>query len=190
MNTLYMMIVGLFVIVLVGCSYNSSMMGRIEIGGHGFIRSPQQNIVVHEGGQDGAALGLIKVNQYFHLYVEPGVHNFTGMFNDGHGNGITTTVGLQAGKTYYLQIVQLPALYTQDILIKPRHMSDATVEMTSFTNKTPGQVLAKPGKALVYFYYALTTEEQAAIQAQQEKNKMLKKKLGCNDAQIRVGMCQ
>ena len=189
MRTLYLMIVGLFMIILVGCSSNSSM-GKVDIGGHGFIRSPQQKIAVLEGGQDGTALGLIKVNQYFHLYVEPGVHKFTGMFNDGHGNGITTSVSLQAGKTYYFQIVQLPAIYTQDILVKPRHVSEATVEMTSFTNITPGQALAKPGKALVYFYYALTTKERAAIQTQQEKNKMLEKKLGCTDTQMREGTCQ
>lgn len=186
MKTLYRMLIGLFAVIAVGCS----SVTTIAIDHHGVIRGPEQSIVIHEGGQVGPPLGSIKANQYMHLYIAPGSHEFTGMFDDGHGNGIITYASLQAGKTYYFQIVQLPALAIQDILIKPRQASEARTEMAAFTNVTPGQVLANPDQALVYFYYALTKEEQAALKAQQANSRKLAKELGCSETEMREGTCQ
>lgn len=186
MKTLYRMLIGLFAVIAVGCS----SVTTIAIDNHGVIRGPEQSIVIHEGGQVGPPLGAIKANQYMHLYLAPGSHEFTGMFDDGHGNGIITYASLQAGKIYYFQVVQLPALAIQDILIKPRQASEATTEMAAFTNATPGQALANPDQALVYFYYALTKEEQAAFEKQRANSRMLEKKLNCNDTEMREGTCQ
>ncbi|MHB8425347.1 MAG: hypothetical protein ACYDB9_09380, partial [Gammaproteobacteria bacterium] len=78
----------------------------------------------------------------------PGSHDFTGMFNYSgtyRGNGITTTVNLEPGKTYYFQVIQKPAYMIQNIVIKQ------TTQAADKFNALP----PKPGMVLVYFFYTL-----------------------------------
>lgn len=186
MKIMNLMMAGLIVCIAAGCAN----VTRIPVDDHGVIRGPEQGIVVHEGGQEGVALGVIKADQYFHVYVDPGVREFTGMFDDGHGNGLTAHADVQAGQTYYFQIVQMPALTIQDIRIIALAESVAKADMATFTNVTPAPAPVKADKALVYFYYSLTKEEQAALKAQQANIQKLAKELHCTATEMREGACQ
>lgn len=186
MKTMNLMMVGSIVCIAAGCAN----VTRIPVDDHGVIRGPEQGIVVHAGDQEGVPLGAVKADQYFHVYVDPGVRAFTGMFDDGHGNGLTAHADLLAGQTYYFQIVQMPALTIQDIRITALAESVAKADMATFTNVTPTPAPKKADKALVYFYYSLTREELAALKAQRAHMQNLAKQLHCTEIEMRQGACQ
>lgn len=94
-----------------------------------------------EGDQDGrwiATLGRSCVfcdnETYTWLYLPPGQHTFTAMFSNRHGNGVSLSVVLEAGHTYYYQVVQHPAAWSQDITIAPAAATYATAAMQSYMN--------------------------------------------------------
>ena len=136
-------LIPLFIVLfLVGCTTPDEVRTS-----HGYIRTASQ-IVVLSGDQHGSRICSLYNGRYCWAYLYPGSHDFTGMFNYSgtyRGNGITTTVNLEPGKTYYFQVIQKPAYMIQNIVIKQ------TTKAANKFNALP----PKPGMALVYFFYTL-----------------------------------
>lgn len=72
--------------------------------------------------------------------------NYLGKYR---GNGISTVVNLDAGKTYYFQVIQNPASQIQDIVLKQHSEFNSIADYKS----AQPQPALKKDKALVYFYY-------------------------------------
>jgi hypothetical protein len=138
----------LLTVCIVGCSSD-----QVILGNYGYIR-PDAQIIVLNGDDNGKPLGVLYSGQYFWTYMSPGPYQLTGMFNYAgkyKGNGISTVVNLEAGKTYYFQVIQKPAHHTQDIVIK-QHSDFKT--MSAYKSSQP-QPASKADVAIVYFYYEI-----------------------------------
>jgi len=82
--------------------------------------------------------------------MPPDPYQLTGMFNYAskyRGNGISTVVNLEAGKTYYFRVLQKPASQILDIVIAQRNDFKT---MSAYKSSQP-QPDSKTDVALVYF---------------------------------------
>lgn len=105
-----------------------------------------------EGDQDGKELAVIGCGHGPHLcagtytWIEmpAGDYDFTAMFIQRHGNGITEHVHLQAGQMYYFKVQQSPAVYSQDIRLLPVPQQDALLTLEHY-KYCPGWTCDEPG---------------------------------------------
>lgn len=95
--------------------------------------------VIHDGGERGAEIATLgrscwkcSSQTYTWRYIAPGPHTLTPMFIDGRGSGVSLSVTLEGGKTYYYQVVQMPAQWSQDITLVPVAENDAVRAMQSY----------------------------------------------------------
>ncbi|MHB8405566.1 MAG: hypothetical protein ACYDCJ_09105 [Gammaproteobacteria bacterium] len=153
-------------------------------------RSPSINIAVLEGGQDGKEIGAIHNNEYFWVYLQPGIHNFTGMFVDHSGNGITTEVNLTAGQTYYFLITQSPAVYAQDIRLEQQSTAEAisNIQAYQFCNNLICDVPAYGVYDTYSGQYAAHAIAEKKAQINGEKKEQ--QELHCTATELRTGTCQ
>lgn len=84
-------------------------------------------VAVLEGGENGIEIAVLGCTQitfsvhpcgsYTWIELKPGIYTLTAMFDDHRGTGHPAPFTFAAGHTYYYEIVQAPAAYSQDLFI-------------------------------------------------------------------------
>lgn len=84
-------------------------------------------VAVLEGGENGIEIAVVGCTQitfsvhpcgsYTWIELKPGIYTLTAMFDDHRGTGHPAPFTLASGLTYYYEIVQAPAAYSQDLFI-------------------------------------------------------------------------
>jgi len=92
--------------------------------------NPNEHYAILEGGENGKELGVIgcgpkiwrlvycHVGTYTWMYVTPNQHTFTIMFIEHRGTGEPKTITLLPNHTYYFQIIQESAAYSQNLWLR------------------------------------------------------------------------
>lgn len=84
-------------------------------------------VAILEGNENGIEIAVVGCTQttysvhpcgaYTWVTLKPGIYMLTAMFDDHRGTGHPTPFTFAAGHTYYYEIVQTPAAYSQDLFI-------------------------------------------------------------------------